>query len=74
VATQALVTFIAALLIGLSVQGSNATFAGIIEMSYPIFIVAFSYLLFREHHLNAGIIVGGVLIFIGVAVVYFFNR
>lgn len=65
---------IADLFIGLSIHGKNATLAGLVEISYPIFIVLFAYLLFKEQQINTAAIIGGLLIFAGVFVVYFFNR
>lgn len=64
---------IAELLIGFSISGENSVLAGLIEISYPIFIALFSYLLFHEEVLNLGIIVGGFLIFTGILVVYIFS-
>lgn len=65
---------IAELLIGFSITSKNATLAGLIEISYPIFIALAAYLLFKENQLNTGSIIGGVLVFLGVGVIYFFNR
>src|SRR5258708_5694310 len=42
----------AEIFIGLSITHQNATLAGLIEISYPIFIILFTYLIFREAHLN----------------------
>ncbi|MGD0036635.1 MAG: EamA family transporter [Bacteroidota bacterium] len=68
-------TFIAAeLMIGFSIRSKNATLASIIEISYPLFIALFSYLLFNEQRLNLTLIIGGVLIFTGVTIIYVFNR
>jgi drug/metabolite transporter (DMT)-like permease len=56
--------------IGYSIQGKNATLAGLIEISYPIFIALFAYFLFGENQLSFATAVGGVLIFAGVSVIY----
>lgn len=47
---------IAELLIGFSIVAKNATLSGLIEISYPIFIALFSYILFR-HTLNMATII-----------------
>lgn len=60
--------------IGHAITQKNATIAALIEISYPFFIALFSYLLFRESHVNLGTALGGFLIFLGVTCVYFFNR
>jgi drug/metabolite transporter (DMT)-like permease len=65
---------IAELLIGFSINAKNATLAGLIEISYPLFIALFSYLLFSENELNTGTALGGGLVFIGIAVIYWFSR
>jgi drug/metabolite transporter (DMT)-like permease len=58
------------LLIALSVQAKNATLAGLIEISYPIFIALFSLLLFKESHVTPSVVLGGALIFAGVSIIY----
>jgi len=58
----------------LSIGDKNATLASLIEMSYPLFVAAFSWLLFKEGNLGFETAVGGTLIFVGVSIVYFFNR
>lgn len=58
----------------LSIENKTATLASLIEMSYPIFVVAFSWLLFREASLHVGTVIGGALVFAGVSMVYFFNQ
>ena|SRR3990167_5810937 len=60
---------IAELCIAFSIQGKNATLAGIIETSYPIFIVLFAYFLFRENQLSIGTAMGGLLIISGVGLI-----
>lgn len=70
----ALLTFNAGnLLIFLSIQSKNATIAGLIELSYPIFTVLFSWLLFNENHLTPSLIIGSLFIFIGVFIIGLFN-
>lgn len=71
---EAVASLLAAVLIGLSIQNRDATVAGLIEMSYPFFIVLFTYLLFRENHLNIGTALGGLLIFCGVGIIFVYNR
>jgi drug/metabolite transporter (DMT)-like permease len=71
---SALVVFASAnLMICLSIQAKNATLAGLIEISYPIFIAIFSYLLFKEQHLSLSVILGGTLILSGIGIIYSYN-
>ena len=63
----------AELLIGSSIHAKNATLAGLIEISYPLFIALFSYIFFK-HSITIPTIVGGVIIFAGIFVIYYFNH
>ena len=65
-AATVICAFIANLMILRSIQLSNATLASIVEITYPLFTVAFSYMLFRTNTLNWDVAFGGTLIFIGV--------
>ncbi len=50
----------------LSIQARNATISSLIELSYPLFIVFFTWLFFREFHLTAYSALGGVFVLAGV--------
>jgi len=71
---SAVAFLIAHILIALSIIGKNATVAGLIEISYPLFIIIATYLLFRESHLSLGTAAGGALIAAGVAVIYLTSK
>lgn len=73
-ASGVVVFIFAELFISLSITQKNATFAGLIEISYPLFIALMAYFVFRETHLNWGIAVGALCIFLGVAIVYWFGK
>ncbi len=64
---------IAELFIGFSIVGKSATLAGLVEISYPIFIALFSYFLFKNN-VTVPTIVGGLIIFAGIFVIYYFNH
>ena len=74
VASGILFLILAEICIGFSIMEKNATIAGLIEISYPIFIVIFSYLLFKENTLTLGAAIGGALVFIGIGVIYLFSK
>lgn len=57
-------------LIYTAIQQKNATYASIIEISYPLFVCLFSWALFREMHLTWNVALGGLLIFAGSALVF----
>lgn len=53
----------------LSIAAKNATVAGLVEISYPVFIALFAWLVLRETQLTAGVAAGAALIFAGVVLV-----
>lgn len=61
-------------LILVAIQNKNATIASLIEISYPIFVVLFSYIFYKNVQINTWIIIWGVLIFVGIALVYMFSK
>lgn len=63
----------AEIFIASSIVAKNATLAGLIEISYPIFIALFSYIFFKQG-IAWQTILGGLIIFIGIAVIYIFNK
>lgn len=65
-----LTTFLAELCIGFSITTKNATLASLIEISYPLFIVLFGWILLRYNYLNTYSVAGGICIMIGVLLVY----
>lgn len=70
IAIGALLTYgLGNLLISLSIQAKNATLAGLVELSYPIFTVLFTWLLFRQWHMTPLSMVGAVLILAGLVLV-----
>lgn len=68
-----LALLVAELCIGSSIVAKNATLAGLIEISYPIFIAIFSYILFKSE-ITAPTIVGGIIIFLGIFIISYFNH
>jgi len=58
----------------LSVKAKNATMAGMIEITYPLFTALFAWFLFREAQMGAGTALGGALIIAGVACIYFLDK
>ena len=58
----------------LAMSAKNPTLASLIEISYPIFVVAFTWLFFRENELNAMTLFGGLLVIAGVAVIILGER
>jgi drug/metabolite transporter (DMT)-like permease len=69
VIVEIITIIIANFLITYTIQSKNGTIAGLVELIYPIFTVIFSWFLFKQYHLNPQVVVGGVLIMLGVAVI-----
>ena len=59
----------ASLLIASSIKQSNAVVAGLVEISYPLFIIIFSFLILKETNIDIKTIIGGLLILIGVVII-----
>jgi drug/metabolite transporter (DMT)-like permease len=53
-----------------SITLKNATYTSLIEITYPLFVILFSWLLFKDFHLNIITIVGALLVFCGVGLIY----
>jgi len=60
-------------LLYLSITGKNATLASLIEISYPVFVALFAYLLFRQIQFNASVLVGACFVFLGVGIIIWHN-
>ncbi len=61
-------------LICLVIQHQDATLGSLVEISYPLFVILFSWIFFRTSHLSWSVLLGGALIVSGVFVIYFFQR
>jgi drug/metabolite transporter (DMT)-like permease len=70
----ALTSLAGTVLLYLSIRERNATLASLIEISYPVFVVIFAWLLFREWHLNTGVLAGAALVFLGTALIIMNGR
>ena len=69
----ALTSLAGSVLLFLSIESKNATLASVIEISYPLFVGVFAYVLFRHMHVNASLILGGLLVFAGVVIIIINN-
>lgn len=58
----------------LAISGKNATLASLIEITYPVFVALFSYLMFRHVHVNLSVIIGGLLVMAGAALIIYSNQ
>ena len=65
---------LAGLLIFTAIAQKNAPVASLIEISYPLAAAFFTWLFFRESHLNLQTAIGAALIYAGIIVVALGNR
>lgn len=63
-----------AVLLYLSINNKNATLASLIEISYPVFVVIFAYVLFKQIHINLSVVIGGLLILSGAMIIIYNNQ
>ena len=57
-----------------SVKAKNASLAGMVEITYPIFIVLITWCLTRQMQVGIGASVGFAFILLGVACIYYFEK
>jgi drug/metabolite transporter (DMT)-like permease len=74
IAAIGLTSLLGAVLLYLSIAGKNATLASLIEITYPVFVAFFAYVMFRHIHLNASVIVGGLLVIAGAGLIIYNNQ
>lgn len=56
-----------------AITGKNATLASLIEMTYPLFVVIFTYVFYRQMHITPTVFVGGMLILVGAGLIIYNN-
>ena len=63
-----------AVFIYLSLSSKNATLASLIEITCPVFVVLFAYLIFRQVHVNTSVILGRLMILVGAGLIIYDNQ
>lgn len=58
----------------LAISEKNATLTSLIEMTYPIFVVLFAYLFYRQMHVTTSVFIGGMMILIGSGLIIYNNQ
>lgn len=64
---------LAELSIGSAIVAKNAVLSSLIELSYPVFIALFSYLLFKNQ-ITYSTVLGGAIIIFGVFIIGYYNH
>jgi drug/metabolite transporter (DMT)-like permease len=65
----ALTSLIGSVLLFLAIGSRNATLASLLEITYPLFVAFFSWLVFRELQFDVRILAGALLIFAGAGLI-----
>lgn len=58
----------------LAIGSKNATLASLIEITYPVFVAFFSYVIFKHVHVNASVILGAVMVMAGATLIIVNNQ
>lgn len=74
IASLGLIGLFGEVMVYLAITGKNATLASLIEMTYPLFVVLFAYIFYRQMHLNLSVIIGGLMILIGAGLIIYNNN
>lgn len=64
-----LTSVLASLLLFASIGNKNATLASLIEITYPVFVAMFAFILFKQIHFNSSVILGGILVMTGAGII-----
>ncbi len=54
-----------------AITGKNATLASLIEMTYPLFVVLFTYVFYRQMQITPSVFAGGLLILVGAGLIIY---
>lgn len=68
-----LTSLIASAFVFMAIRDKNATLASLIEISYPVFVALFAYLLFRQADLSVPVVIGALLAFTGIGIIIWSN-
>jgi drug/metabolite transporter (DMT)-like permease len=55
----------------IAITGKNATLASLIEMTYPLFVVIFTYVFYRQMQITPSVFAGGLLILVGAGLIIY---
>lgn len=71
IAALGLIGLFGEVMVYLAITGKNATLASLIEMTYPVFVVLFAYVFYRQMHVTASVFIGGLMILIGAGLIIY---
>jgi len=73
IASLGLIGLFGEVMVYLAITGKNATLASLIEMTYPVFVVLFAYVFYREMHVTPSVFFGGLMILTGAGLIIYNN-
>ncbi len=71
IACLGLIGLFGEVMVYLAITGKNATLASLIEMTYPVFVVLFAYLFYRQMHVTSSVFIGGLMILVGAGLIIY---
>lgn len=69
--TIMLTSISATMFVFMAISAKNATLASLIEISYPVFVALFAWIVLRENHITPTVLAGALLIFSGVGLIIY---
>jgi drug/metabolite transporter (DMT)-like permease len=69
IAALGLIGLFGEVMVYLAINGKNATLASLIEMTYPVVVVLFAFLFFRQMHATTSVFLGGLMILTGAGLI-----
>ena len=67
-------SLLASILLFISISSKNATLASLIEITYPVFVALFAFILFKHIHFNTSVVLGGILVITGAGIIILHNQ
>lgn len=74
IASLGLIGLFGEVMVYLAITGKNATLASLIEMTYPLFVVIFAYVFYRQLHVTTSVFIGGLMILVGAGLIIYNNQ
>jgi len=71
IACLGLIGLLGEVMVYMAITGKNATLASLIEMTYPVFVVLFAYLFYRQMHVTSSVFIGGLMILVGAGLIIY---
>ena len=74
IASLGLIGLFGEVMVYLAISGKNATLASLIEMTYPLFVVIFAYVFYKQMHVTASVLIGGLMVLVCSGLIIYNNK